>query len=286
MERVCCSLKLSQLSLSPFKKEHEQFRISFTKYPYRTSCRTAFLPDHLTGSNSGWFCCCLQLYSASCRLVFSATHSSASQRSKSYLYLVPRGLFFYLKLALVAGILLASPVIFHQIWRFIAPGLYQHEKKILVPFSIISSCCFLGGAAFGYFIVFPPAFRFLLSYSSAFLDPMPAVSEYFSLALRLLLAFGAIFELPVFMVFLAKLGIVDAPFLVKNRKYAFLLAFIIAAIVTPTPDVVNQLFMAGPLVVLYEISILAVHFFARKPLKETVQEKGEREDIINTQDKE
>ena len=135
-----------------------------------------------------------------------------------------------------------------------------------MPFTVVSTCCFLGGAAFGYFVVFPPAFSFLISYSSDFLDPMPAVSEYFSLALRLLLAFGAIFELPVFMVFLAKLGIVNAPFLAKNRKYAFLIAFIIAAIVTPTPDVVNQFLMAGPLVVLYEISIIAVRFFARTPL--------------------
>jgi sec-independent protein translocase protein TatC len=137
---------------------------------------------------------------------------------------------------------------------------------MLLPFSFISTFCFLGGAAFGYFVVFPPAFRFLISYSSEFLDPMPAVSEYFSLALRLLLAFGVIFELPVFMVFLAKLGTVDAPFLAKNRKYAFLLAFILAAIITPTPDVVNQLLMAGPLVVLYEISIMAVRFFARNSL--------------------
>ncbi|MCI5150524.1 MAG: twin-arginine translocase subunit TatC [Candidatus Electrothrix sp. MAN1_4] len=180
-----------------------------------------------------------------------------------------------MKLALVAGILLASPVIFHQIWRFIAPGLYQHEKKMLLPFSAISTCCFLGGAAFGYFVVFPPAFRFLLSYSSEFLDPMPGVSEYFSLALRLLLAFGVIFELPVFMVFLAKLGIVDAPFLSKNRKYAFLLAFIIAAIVTPTPDVVNQLLMAGPLVVLYEISIIAVRFFGQRLLLPEVEKERE-----------
>jgi len=93
---------------------------------------------------------------------------------------------------------------------------------------------------------------------------MPAVSEYFSLALRLLIAFGVVFELPVLMVFLAKIGVVNAPFLAKNRKYAFLIAFVIAAILTPTPDVVNQLFMAGPLIVLYEISILAVGFFARK----------------------
>ncbi|MCI5121818.1 MAG: twin-arginine translocase subunit TatC [Candidatus Electrothrix sp. AUS4] len=188
--------------------------------------------------------------------------------------MLPGGLFFYLKLALVAAVLLACPVIFHQIWRFIAPGLYQHEKKLLLPFSLISTFCFLGGAAFGYFVVFPPAFRFLISYSSEFLDPMPAVSEYFSLALRLLLAFGVIFELPVFMVFLAKIGTVNAAFLTKNRKYAFLIAFIIAAIVTPTPDVVNQLLMAGPLLVLYEISIVAVRFFAPHPLPTEIKEEN------------
>ena len=135
-----------------------------------------------------------------------------------------------------------------------------------MPFSVVSTFCFLGGAAFGYFVVFPPAFRFLIGYSSEFLEPMPAVSEYFSLALRLLLAFGVVFELPVFMVFLAKIGVVDTPFLARNRKYAVLFAFIIAAILTPTPDVVNQLFMAGPLTILYEISIIAVRFFAVSPL--------------------
>jgi sec-independent protein translocase protein TatC len=166
----------------------------------------------------------------------------------------------------VAGLLLASPVIFLQIWRFLAPGLYQHEKKVLLPFALISCFCFLGGAAFGYFVVFPPAFRFLIGYSSLVLDPMPAVSEYFSLALQLLLAFGVIFELPVFMVFLAKIGTVNAEFLSKHRKYAVLIAFIIAAVLTPTPDVVNQLLMAGPLLILYEISIVAVRIFAKKPL--------------------
>ncbi|MCI5143026.1 MAG: twin-arginine translocase subunit TatC [Candidatus Electrothrix sp. ATG1] len=198
-------------------------------------------------------------------MVLSATYPGTSGKQEPNIYFVSRRIFFYLKLALVAGILLASPVIFHQIWRFIAPGLYQHEKQLLLPFSVISTFCFLGGAAFGYFVVFPPAFGFLISYSSEFLDPMPAVSEYFSLALHLLFAFGGIFELPVFMVFLAKLGTIDAQLLAKNRKYAFLIAFIVAAIVTPTPDVVNQLLMAGPLVVLYEISIVAVRFFTRHP---------------------
>jgi len=135
---------------------------------------------------------------------------------------------------------------------------------VLLPFTIVSTICFLGGAAFGYFVVFPPAFRFLIGYSSKVLEPMPGVSEYFSLALRLLIAFGVVFELPVFMVFLAKMGFIDAPFLRKYRKYAILFAFIIAAILTPTPDVVNQFFMAAPLIILYEVSIIAVSFFAGK----------------------
>ena len=153
-----------------------------------------------------------------------------------------------------------------QIWRFISPGLYYHEKRLLIPFTVISTLCFVGGAAFGYFVVFPPAFRFLVGYSSDFLEAMPSVDEYFSLALRLFLAFGIIFELPVFMVFLAKIGLVNKPFLVKNRKYAFLISFIVAAILTPTPDVVNQLLMAGPLVLLYEVSIVAVALFVGKPV--------------------
>ena len=171
--------------------------------------------------------------------------------------------------------LIASPVIFWQIWKFIAPGLYKHEKRALLPFSFLSSVCFLGGAAFGYFIVFPPAFRFLLGYSADFLTPMPAVSEYFSLSLRLLIAFGVIFELPILMVFLAKIGVVDVPFLNKNRKYAILVNFIIAAILTPTPDIVNQMLMGVPLLVLYEISVVAVWIFGRKKLKYASQPEPE-----------
>lgn len=181
--------------------------------------------------------------------------------------------------------LLATPVIFYQIWRFVAPGLYRHEQRILVPFTAVSTVCFLSGAAFGYFVVFPPAFRFLVGYASDILDPLPAVSEYFSLSLRLLIAFGIVFELPVFMVFLGKIGVVSAPFLRRNRKYAFLLSFIIAAILTPTPDVVNQLFMAGPLIVLYEVSIFAVALFAGKTFsgfaKEDDNEKKSDRDLTS-----
>jgi len=167
-------------------------------------------------------------------------------------------------LALVCGLLLACPVIFSQIWRFVAPGLFKHEKKILIPFSFLSSVCFIGGAAFGYFVVFPPAFRFLVGYNNEFLTSLPAVSEYFSLATRLLLAFGVIFEMPIFMVFLSKVGIVNVGFLNRNRKYAILVNFVIAAILTPTPDIVNQMMMGVPLMILYEISVVAVWLFGRK----------------------
>lgn len=158
-----------------------------------------------------------------------------------------------------------------------APGLYKHEKRLLLPFSFLSSLCFLGGAAFGYFVVFPPAFRFLLGYSADFLTPMPAVTEYFSLSLRLLLAFGVIFELPILMVFLARIGIVDVAFLNKNRKYAVLINFIIAAVLTPTPDIVNQMLMGIPLLVLYEVSVVGVWLFGRKKPADRVQEGPETE---------
>ena len=166
---------------------------------------------------------------------------------------------------------MASPVIFYQIWRFVAPGLYRHERRVIVPFTLISTIFFVSGAAFGYFLVFPPAFKFLVGYNNDFLTSLPAVSEYFSLALRLLIAFGLIFEMPVMMVFLAKAGLVSVSFLNRNRKYAILINFIIAAILTPTPDIVNQMMMGGPLLVLYEVSVLAVWFFGRKPFTGFVQ---------------
>jgi sec-independent protein translocase protein TatC len=212
--------------------------------------------------------CILRFHSADRQLVLSSADRSLAAGYVSYFHLIPGRVFFYLKLAVVCGILLASPVIFSQLWRFIAPGLFKHEKKVLIPFSLLSTLCFLSGAAFGYFVVFPPAFKFLVGYNNEYLTSLPAVSEYFSLSLRLLIAFGAIFEIPILMVFLAKIGVIDVAFLNRNRKYAFLINFIIAAILTPTPDVVNQLMMAGPLIILYEISVVAVWIFGRKPFRD------------------
>jgi sec-independent protein translocase protein TatC len=185
---------------------------------------------------------------------------------KSY----PAAFFTYLKLALVSGLFLVSPLVLYQIWAFIAPGLYEHEKRLAMPFVILSTLFFTGGAFFGYMFVFPAAFRFLAGYAGARLELLPDVGEYFSLTIKLLLGFGFAFELPVFMVFLGLLGIVSTDMLKKNRKYAILVVFILAAILTPTPDVINQVLMAGPLLVLYEISIVALRLIKpEKPPEET-----------------
>jgi sec-independent protein translocase protein TatC len=209
----------------------------------------------------------IRVYQAHRQLLFPSTCGGAALRNLSHFHFVSGRVFFYLKLAIVCGILIASPVIFSQIWRFVAPGLFKHEKKVLIPFTLLSTICFVSGSAFGYFVVFPPAFKFLVGYNNEYLTSLPAVSEYFSLSLRLLIAFGVIFEIPILMVFLAKIGLINVAFLNRNRKYAFLINFIIAAILTPTPDIVNQLMMAGPLIVLYEISVLAVWIFGGKQFK-------------------
>ncbi len=176
----------------------------------------------------------------------------------------PEAFFTYLKLALVCGIFIASPFILYEIWAFVAPGLYEHEKKWALPFVVFSSIFFVGGAFFGYVVVFPAAFNFLAGYAGQDLKLLPSVSEYFSLTIKLLLGFGAAFELPIFMVFMALIGLIDARMLRKNRKYALLIIFILAAVLTPTPDVVNQCLLAAPLLILYEISIFLVALIGKR----------------------
>jgi sec-independent protein translocase protein TatC len=176
---------------------------------------------------------------------------------------LPEAFFTYLKVAFLAGILLASPVIIYQFWIFVAPGLYEKERRLLVPIVFLSTFFFMAGAFFGYFIVFPFGFKFFLGFATDTIKPLPSMREYLSLSSKLLLAFGLVFELPLVITFLAKLGIVNVEFLKKNRKYAILLFFVFAAILTP-PDVVTQIMMAVPLMVLYEISILGAKVFGRK----------------------
>ena len=176
---------------------------------------------------------------------------------------LPEAFFTYLKVAFLAGLILAGPVIIYQFWMFVAPGLYKNERRVMVPIVVLSTLFFIGGALFGYFIVFPWGFQFFLSFASETIKALPSMKEYLSFATKLLLAFGLVFELPIVITFLARLGLVTVPFLRANRKYAVLLFFVGAAMITP-PDVVTQIMMAFPLMLLYEISIWGAILFGQK----------------------
>lgn len=185
---------------------------------------------------------------------------------------LPEMFFTYLKTALIAGIMLVAPFIFYQLWMFIAPGLYKKEKKYVIPFVAFSSILFVGGGLFGYFVVFPFGFEFFLGFANENIQALPSVKQYFSFAVKLLFAFGIVFELPVVIFFLSKMGLVTPDFLRKKRKYAILLTFVMAAILTP-PDVITQIMMAGPLIILYEVGIIISRFAGKK--KETEDEAVE-----------
>ena len=177
--------------------------------------------------------------------------------------------FTYMKVSFLAGIMLASPVIIYQFWAFVGPGLYQKERRYFVPIVLLSAFFFFGGSLFCFFVVFPFAFKFFLSFATDVIQPLPSMNEYLSFASVTMLAFGLVFELPLVIVFLARIGIVTVDFLRKNRKYAILLIFVVAAILTPGPDVVSQVLMAIPLMFLYEISIVGAIFLGKKKEKKT-----------------
>ncbi len=191
------------------------------------------------------------------------------------IYTAPAEAFFtYLKVAFLAGVIAASPVIFYQLWRFIAPGLYKRERKAVWPFVAISSVLFIVGAVFCYMVVFPYAFTFFMSFASDDIVPMLSLKQYLSFSATLLFAFGAVFEMPLVLVFLGRLGVVSSRALRKQRKFAILIIFCAAAFFTP-PDVISQLAMAGPLLVLYEISIWLVRATEKKKAEREAEEEAE-----------
>jgi len=178
---------------------------------------------------------------------------------------VTEAFFTKLKVAAIAGIFLASPIIFYQLWRFVAPGLYERERKVALPFSIAASFFFVTGAAFCYWLVFPVAFTFFLDeFASIGVAAQIRVSEYLSFASRMLLAFGVTFELPVVTFFLARVGLVTHRSLITWWRYAIVIIFIVAAVLTPGPDVASQMMMATPLLILYALSI-GVAYMAGRP---------------------
>ncbi|HEY3276289.1 MAG TPA: twin-arginine translocase subunit TatC [Syntrophorhabdaceae bacterium] len=169
----------------------------------------------------------------------------------------------YFKISIVMAVFVGSPILLYEIWMFVAPGLYDKEKKYVYPFMIFGSLCFILGAVFCYFVVLPISYKFFVSYAAEFIIPMPDLKSYMNLTLKMLLIFGLIFELPLAAFFLTKARIINARMLSSKRRYAILGIFILSAIITP-PDLASQLLMVIPLWALYEISILITRIFGKR----------------------
>jgi sec-independent protein translocase protein TatC len=169
-----------------------------------------------------------------------------------------------MKVAMVSGAFLVLPVLLYEAWAFIAPGLHVHERKFALPFVVLSTLCFFLGATFALTVIVPFAVTFLVGYKTENLVATISVSRYVDFVLKFTIAFGLVFELPLAITLAARMGLVTPQFLAKNRKYAILLSFVAAAILTPTPDAFNQSLMAGPLILLYEVGILAARIFGKR----------------------
>jgi sec-independent protein translocase protein TatC len=174
-----------------------------------------------------------------------------------FIYTEPTEAFFlYIKVAALVGLILAIPVVLFQFWLFVAPGLYAHEKKFAIPFVTLSTLFFVGGCLFSHYLLFPVAWAFLGGFTTDYMTFMPRIQPTFALYVRLTLACGVVFQMPSLVFFLARVGVVTAPFLIKNTKYAILIIFIVAAVLTPTGDPATLTLMAAPMIALYGLSII------------------------------
>jgi len=186
----------------------------------------------------------------------------------------------YLKVSFLAALFFTSPFVFYQLWMFISPGLYQKEKKHVIPFVFFTSFFFIIGALFGYYLVFPWACRFFLTLGKDF-QPVITVDQYFSFALKVLLGIALVFELPTLVYFLSRIGLITSRWMVKNFQYAVLGAFIVAAVITPTPDMITQSIVAVPMIALYGFSILVALVVGRNKEKRRQQEQAATNDSDN-----
>lgn len=166
----------------------------------------------------------------------------------------------YFKLSMLAAFILVSPYILYQVWKFVAPGLYKNERKLIIPFILLGTVAFIIGASFAYYLVIPYGYHFLINFGSPDDRPLITLTEYFRLTLKLLFAMGLIFEVPVVLVLLAKMGIVRSEFLSRYRRHAAVLVAVVSAIITPTPDAFTMILVMVPLYILYEISILGARW--------------------------
>jgi len=179
----------------------------------------------------------------------------------------------YLKVAGVAGLFVTSPFVLYQIWLFIAPGLYRNEKRYVLPFMVSTVSLFLAGGYFGYRVVYPQALNFLIDFGKQFM-PMITIEEYTSLFVTIIVGMGVIFEMPILVFFLSLMGIVSAGWMWKNIRYSILGIFIVAAIVSPTPDVVNMCIFAAPMLALYLLSIGIAWFVHPKQRKKRAEKNN------------
>ncbi|MBF0487329.1 MAG: twin-arginine translocase subunit TatC [Nitrospirae bacterium] len=187
-------------------------------------------------------------------------------KQKTLVFLEPAEAFWmHCKLALIAALMIALPVILSQIWLFIEPGLVEKEKKFIMPFVTAGTVLFMVGAVFCYYIILPFALGFLMTYKTENLTPMISVGNYVGFTMKFILSFGVIFELPIALFILTKMGLVTPQKLGKARRHVIVAAFVISAVITPTPDAFNQTLMAVPIIVLYEVGILASRLIRKKP---------------------
>ncbi len=208
------------------------------------------------------------------RPMLEALH--AQHAGDKLIYTSPTGVIaLIIHLGLYLGLVFASPVVFYQIWLFVAPGLYKHERRAVVTFVVSSVGLFLSGIAFGYFILLPYVLRFLISFQGPF-RPLISINEYFDLTLLVLMGLGFIFELPVLIFFLSLIGVVTPQFLWKNMRYAILIITIIAAVVTPSPDATTMLIFMSPMVFLYIAGIGVSWLVVRRKRKKAAAGKGAR----------
>jgi sec-independent protein translocase protein TatC len=183
----------------------------------------------------------------------------------SFIYTYPTEAFMLnIRIALLAGLFIGTPLIFSQVWLFVAPALYAKERRYAIPFVALSSIGFLAGAAFSHYVAFPLMWRFFSSFSNDLITFMPRIEDTFSMYLRMMLGMAMVFQMPAMVFFMARMGVVTARWMAKQFKYAVLLIVVIAAIITPSSDVASQLIVAGPMVVLYILSIAIAWVFGPK----------------------
>ena len=194
--------------------------------------------------------------------------------TEKLVYLNPTEPFnLYLKVGFMAGLFVASPFVLYQVWLFISPGLYRHEKRYVMPFMVSTVTLFLAGGYFGYRLVLPQALVFLISYGKAF-QPMVTVGEYSSLFLTVIIGMGAIFEMPILTLFLSLMGIVSAGWMWRNLRYSILGIFFIAAVLTPTTDIMNMCIFAAPMIALYVVSIAVAWIFHPRQRRKRAEKKA------------